>query len=104
MDAYATHRVIVDIAVVGNGGNFSNGAVIGNNLHSDASMCSAVLEEFFNWLELRQGDYSGEALEADIFTESGFKFKLLGASEEQVVGVIEPVPMRQLSVNEIGGL
>ena len=102
VDAYAMHRVIVDIAIVSDGGNFSKGAYIGDNLHGDASIGSGIIEEFFNWLELRQGDYSGESLDPEVFTDSGFKYKLLGTSEEQVVGVIEPIPTRQLSVNENG--
>lgn len=91
---YAIHRVIVDIAILPHEGSFNRGAYIGDGNYTDADIGSGLLEHFFKWLELCQPEHGGKSLDPDLFLDSGFYYKYLGSSEEQVIGQIDPIPVR----------
>ena len=99
-DDYSTRRLVIDLAVTRNGGNFSTGSILDNGQHIDASLGTAIIQKFFNWLENPTSeDY--EFLDHTDFQDSGFKYKLLGVSEEELISKVKPIPIqKQVAIAE----
>jgi hypothetical protein len=98
-DEYSTRRLIVDIAITKVDGNFSSGSTLDKVTHTDASLGTAVIQKFFKFLENPHTE-DFEFLSADDFDSSGFKYKLLGVAEKELVSEIKDIPMQQVAIKE----
>ena len=98
-DEYSTRRLIVDIAIKKVDMNFSEGSILGNMNHIDASIGTAVIERLFKFLENPNSE-EFEFLSTDDFDTSGFKYKLLGVAEKELVSEVKEIPMQQVAIEE----
>lgn len=98
-DEYSTRRLIVDIAIKKVDMNFSSGSILGNANHIDASIGTAVIERLFKFLENPESE-EYQFLDIDDFDTSGFKYKLLGVAEKELVSEVKEIPMQQVAIEE----
>jgi len=98
-DEYSTRRLIVDIAIKKVDMNFSSGSILGNANHIDASIGTAVIERLFKFLENPEAE-EYQFLDIDDFDTSGFKYKLLGVAEKELVSEVKEIPMQQVAIEE----
>ena len=91
--------MIVDIAIKKVDMNFSEGSILGNMNHIDASIGTAVIERLFKFLENPNSE-EFEFLSTDDFDTSGFKYKLLGVAEKELVSEVKEIPMQQVAIEE----
>ena len=98
-DEYSTRRLIVDIAIKKVDMNFSSGSILGNANHIDASIGTAVIERVFKFLENPEAE-EYQFLDIDDFDTSGFKYKLLGVAEKELVSEVKEIPMQQVAIEE----
>ena len=98
-DEYSTMRLIVDIAIKKVDMNFSSGSILGNANHIDASIGTAVIERLFKFLENPEAE-EYQFLDIDDFDTSGFKYKLLGVAEKELVSEVKEIPMQQVAIEE----
>jgi len=98
-DEYSTRRLIVDIAIKKVDMNFSSGSILGNANHIDASIGTAVIERLFKFLENPESE-EYQFLDVDDFDTSGFKYKLLGVAEKELVSEVKEIPMKQVAIEE----
>lgn len=98
-DEYSTRRLIVDIAIKKVDMNFSSGSILGNANHIDASIGTAVIERLFKFLENPEAE-EYQFLDIDDFDTSGFKYKLLGVAEKELISEVKEIPMQQVAIEE----
>ena len=98
-DEYSTRRLIVDIAIKKVDMNFSSGSILGNANHIDASIGTSVIERLFKFLENPEAE-EYQFLDIDDFDTSGFKYKLLGVAEKELVSEVKEIPMQQVAIEE----
>lgn len=58
-----------------------------------------MIQKFFKFLENPHTE-DFEFLSADDFDSSGFKYKLLGVAEKELVSEIKDIPMQQVAIKE----